>query len=318
MPNFLSDKLMSTALKCSSQLMLGALLIGILGFTSQSYAQSSEGATLDTSSHAKLAQSLEELSYTTTKADYEAMIQTLNLMVIDRSHGEVFRPLPYAVKEVGDIVHGMTPTEIIELGQSLERPTGTELVDQLYLMSIRPRTEEQSERIYSQILLIALAGSASDLKFSEDVSSDISLYSGSSSPNKKLEENVKKVSRTLIPTLEKCSLAAEELRASGQDNLSDFPKLVTMNSIIDVMADRLSNMEEFKRYRDTLYSYFSVYFSSRSDRRVCKNTLLPGLGLEEEDEKSLLLCAVYDSLNTCMTELRHEQRVIRGAVSETP
>lgn len=42
MPNFLSDKLMSTALKCSSQLMLGALLIGILGFTSQSYAQSSE------------------------------------------------------------------------------------------------------------------------------------------------------------------------------------------------------------------------------------------------------------------------------------
>lgn len=318
MPNFLSDKLRSTALKCSSQLMLGALLIGILGLTSQSYAQSSQDATLDTSSHAKLAQSLEELSYTTTKADYEAMIHVLNLMVVERSHGEVFRPLPYAVKEVGDIVHGMTPTEIIELGQSLESPPGMELVDQLYLMSIRPRTEEQSERIYSQILLIALAGSASHLKFSEDVSSDFSLYSGSSSSNKKLQGNVKKVSRTLIPTLEKCSLAAEELRASGQDNLGDFPKLVTMNSIIDVMVDRLSNMEEFKRYRDTLYSYFSVYFSSRSDRQVCKNTLLPGLGLEEEDEKSLLLCAVYDSLNTCITELRHEQRVIRGTVSETP
>ncbi len=236
-------------------------IILTLGIALHAQAQNSN-ETLDTRSHDKLRQSLDALSQTTTNAEYNAMIRSLNLMVVERSGGEIFRPSPKAVKEVGEIVHGMTPAQVIERAGELENRAELAWINKPLLLWVRPRDEDAIETLYSQYTLIGITEAPTSVTFAEDVPKD--------GTGKKLESNAKKASSQLLPMVRACESALGDARDRGEDRVADYPDLVSMNNVLDILLDRTRDMEAFIGYRDRFMSRFGkVRFTTRADQRVC-------------------------------------------------
>lgn len=281
-------------------LMLAALLTG---------AAHAEGGRLDTSSREALLTSLDALSRTTSKADFDDMLFALNLMVIDRSGGRPFRPSPVAVAAVSKEVDGMTPAQIIDRASDLDIPPDMEWVDGFYLVGVRPRGKEHTEVIYSQILVASMMGALPGLNLHDNVGADFS--------DKKLRSNSRKLAGAMSPVLQQCMRALGEVR-HGRWDLDDYPDLVSLNQVLDIFADRTRDMDAFIEYRNALTSSFKVFFTSRADRNLCREGFVPWLELPPSGEKARQLCAGFDMLTTCMVELRHEQRLNDGRVDDTP
>lgn len=286
--------------------MATVVMLLVTCFTGMAHAETTR---LDTSSREALLGSLEALSRTTTKADFEEMMFALNLMVVDRSGGKPFRPSPVAVAEVSKEVHGMTPAQIIDKARDLETPPDMEKVDGFYLMGVRPRDKEHSETIYSHILVAAMLGTMPELNLHENVMKDFS--------DKKLQANIRKIGSAMPPLLQQCIQALGDMR-NGQGELADYPELASISRALDVLADRTSDMDSFIKYRNGLMSNFKVFFTTRTERNICREGFVPGLGLPPSGDKARQLCSGFDMLNTCMGELRHEQRLRDGRVDETP
>lgn len=268
-----------------------------------------EAGKLEAKSRETLIRSLNALADTTPKNEFDDMLFALNLMVIDRSGGNPFRPSPVAVAEVYEEVDGLTPAQVIDRSKSLKVPEGMKWLDSLYPLAIRPRPKTQTEVIYSHTLVAALSEALPDLDLHDNVAKDLS--------REKLRSNVAKLSKALNGVVAQC-IQATNTKQAVKAPLADYPQLQSLNRVLDVFADRTSDMEAFIQYRDALTSHFYVHYTTLADRQMCRKKFVPWLGWSPEEERSIRVCAAYDMLNTCMVEMRDHIRQQEGTLSQTP
>ena len=78
-------------------------------------------------------------------------------------------------------------------------------------------------------------------------------------------------------------------------------------------------MKSFIEMRDALSSHYRTFFSSRSERNMCRGVFAEAYEGGQSNPEHKKACAAFDSLRSCLIEMRHIDYIselMRQEVSE--
>jgi hypothetical protein len=169
--------------------------------------------------------------------------------------------------------------------------------------------EDPEGEVYSQLLVGALIGAADDLYLHDNVAQDFS--------DKKLRENI----RIMVAHIkEKEASCQKELHVikkmhvedkMGADSripvasIQDFDTAGSISERLSDLLDRQRDMKSFIGMRNALGSHFNVFFTTRTDRDMCRNLFTEAYEGGANNPEHKKACAAFDSLRSCMIEMRH-------------